>query len=587
MNHKARYRVVTAITESDSLETAARRVLDVYREELGCVDGAVVHGGEQIASLSDRDFTQLGVEPPERLEASGMWIHCTGFALGRLYLVSEEQLPVETLSAVNTVSTTFVDSFSEPAVIYTDDSVCAANEAYRALFPEDEVLTATDGGLTTRDGRTFSYREFPQTESKTLGVFVDITAETERLRTLERFYGEVARLFDATTRRAAVSQAMRLAEQFLGAGYGVVYLYDEVEGLTMIDRCFHVGETDKELARTAYCTNQPQSDETNEYYPLGNHGVMILDGHTEFSHILAVITTAALDKARREQGLFNAQVIVRRVLELNDIDKIPALIENSIEELFRIADVQAIPYTDTEGITEFGTDNIVVPVGDWGAIVLSPSSPVGFPAVDRQTFGTLGENLATAIRLVEYRQELDILNQVLSRALRHNLRNELTVLSRYAEEYGDEDLHRKIDDIETICEYTNEMQNIVKRRNTITRMKLADCVRRVTAGCDVDLTVEANPEKQVHVYLENAVEHLVQNAIEHGEPPVELTVTADEIVVSDQGRGIPKSEIEPIQRHGESALEHGSGLGLWIADRVAAYSNAELQFDDSAVRIAF
>ena len=97
--------------------------------------------------------------------------------------------------------------------------------------------------------------------------------------------------------------------------------------------------------------------------------------------------------------------------------------------------------------------------------------------------------------------------------------------------------------------------------------------------CDT-ATVTAHPE------LETALAHLIRNGFEHNDsdvPKVKVTVRqGDEdmrIEISDNGPGIDPYELNVIEQHGESALEHGSGSGLWIVDRVVRYSETALDID--------
>lgn len=62
----------------------------------------------------------------------------------------------------------------------------------------------------------------------------------------------------------------------------------------------------------------------------------------------------------------------------------------------------------------------------------------------------------------------------------------------------------------------------------------------------------------------------MENALEHAGDSPEVQVTASgtdsgvEISVTDDGPGIPRMEYDPLFNGGETALEHASGLGLWV-----------------------
>ncbi|MCT2401387.1 ATP-binding protein [Novosphingobium mangrovi (ex Huang et al. 2023)] len=89
-----------------------------------------------------------------------------------------------------------------------------------------------------------------------------------------------------------------------------------------------------------------------------------------------------------------------------------------------------------------------------------------------------------------------------------------------------------------------------------------------------------------------ALGNLVGNALRHGAPPVALsarqTGTALEIVVSDAGKGFDARTaaqlVRPFARGNSSRGGDGAGLGLAIAERVAAAHGGTLSFETRAER---
>jgi len=84
-----------------------------------------------------------------------------------------------------------------------------------------------------------------------------------------------------------------------------------------------------------------------------------------------------------------------------------------------------------------------------------------------------------------------------------------------------------------------------------------------------------------------ALDHLLRNAVEHNdrdEPSVEVTVRESEtgsveILIADDGPGIPESELRPLETGRETALEHTSGLGLWLSQWIVKVSDGTLSFE--------
>jgi signal transduction histidine kinase len=107
-----------------------------------------------------------------------------------------------------------------------------------------------------------------------------------------------------------------------------------------------------------------------------------------------------------------------------------------------------------------------------------------------------------------------------------------------------------------------------------------------------DFAVDASDDLAIDVQqglLYHVVENAADNAARHNdadEPSV--TVTADHrretaqplrITVTDNGPGIPDHEIDVIQSGTETALEHGSGLGLWVLSWGLRHLGGVLSFD--------
>jgi signal transduction histidine kinase len=177
------------------------------------------------------------------------------------------------------------------------------------------------------------------------------------------------------------------------------------------------------------------------------------------------------------------------------------------------------------------------------------------------------------------RQRVEVLNRV----LRHNLRNDLTVVLGYAETLAaglDGENRRMAELIEKnarslvdLGENAREVEAFLEAEETtfdaarVTRSVLADL-----AGEHPEATVEVDIADSIDFYgvdraFEAIVENLVENAIEHGAEPVSVSLAPTDggarLVVRDAGSGIPEHELAVLRSGGETALEHGSGLGLW------------------------
>lgn len=199
--------------------------------------------------------------------------------------------------------------------------------------------------------------------------------------------------------------------------------------------------------------------------------------------------------------------------------------------------------------------------------------------------------------------ELDLLRQVFTRVLRHDLRNSLCIVKGHGETIA-RDAADPYDDLgEAIVAEGDRLEDIARKTTTIARLvneremvtcDLVACVREVAAGladrypaASIELTTPPSAPIRSSTGLEAALRNLLENAIEHtGEEPtvrVSIRQRGSETVleVRDDGPGIPRQEIEVLEGGRETALEHGSGVGLWLVDWVVAHSDGELAFEST------
>lgn len=201
--------------------------------------------------------------------------------------------------------------------------------------------------------------------------------------------------------------------------------------------------------------------------------------------------------------------------------------------------------------------------------------------------------------LEERQQELDLLRQVLTRVLRHNLRNALTTIHGNAEflardldgegEARAERILNTSDDLLTISEKAGHVERIAVDAQPIT-YDLVRVVEGVLADCraeypDVAFESDLLDERLVDAGrgLEVAVEAILENAAEYADPDdPRVTVTVDgegpTLRVTDNGEGIPDAEVAVLEAREETPLRHGSGIGLWLAKWVADHAGADLSF---------
>lgn len=125
---------------------------------------------------------------------------------------------------------------------------------------------------------------------------------------------------------------------------------------------------------------------------------------------------------------------------------------------------------------------------------------------------------------------------------------------------------------------THDLFALVKR--SIEQVKATNDAAEIAADVPQGTQVRAVRD------LDVAVKNFVENALQHGDdgtpPSVSVTVTVEDervrLVVADDGPGIPPEEVSVIEEGCETALDHASGLGFWLVNRVIEQSGGDLRF---------
>jgi PAS domain S-box-containing protein len=212
----------------------------------------------------------------------------------------------------------------------------------------------------------------------------------------------------------------------------------------------------------------------------------------------------------------------------------------------------------------------------------------------------------------ERRQQADALHRI----IRHNLRNDLTVVLGHAnmlaekldEEYAHwaEMIGDTAEELVDLSKTVQDAERIVDRDTVRKPVEVVELLREEIADLrsEFDVHVETDLPRRQYVTADSslsvALEHLLWNAVEHNdatEPEVEVSVCDVPkragwvaIEVSDNGPGIPEYELDVLTAGEETPLNHGSGMGLWVVYWVVSRYGGELDFetddDGTTARIA-
>lgn len=238
--------------------------------------------------------------------------------------------------------------------------------------------------------------------------------------------------------------------------------------------------------------------------------------------------------------------------------------------------------------------------------------PIEASVTGTETAGATGSILVAIRDRTELIEQTNV-NDLYTRVLRHDVRNELNLVLGYArmiaEGGGDDDDERAW--AERIRESTRRVLRTTETARDLDRSLTASSEIRAIDLAEVvepivddyrelfpAATITADlPETPARVgpSIAVAIENLIDNAIRHNDGEdarvdVRLETTIErgdrwtELVVADDGPGIPRAEREVLIEGTESPLQHGSGLGLWLVYWLVRKSNGELLYEPNDPR---
>ncbi|WP_277554913.1 histidine kinase N-terminal 7TM domain-containing protein [Halobaculum limi] len=174
--------------------------------------------------------------------------------------------------------------------------------------------------------------------------------------------------------------------------------------------------------------------------------------------------------------------------------------------------------------------------------------------------------------------------EVLNRVLRHNIRTETNLIYGHADlaDNGDTERISAVKEgalrIESISDKARDAIDVFEHgRNPKTPIQATavvaeavDAVRTRYPDVEYDIDIDVDGAR-VSPVLTAVYENVIENAAEHNtaaDPHVAVSAVATDghvrVRVRDNGPGIEAHEQAVLERGTETALDHGSGLGLWL-----------------------
>jgi signal transduction histidine kinase len=256
-----------------------------------------------------------------------------------------------------------------------------------------------------------------------------------------------------------------------------------------------------------------------------------------------------------------------------------------------------------------GLEGTELPVGTTGTVTLRTEKgrrpfQVSVSAVDEADGDNAGDPVARTVlfRDVTDRQTREQRLTVLNRVLRHNVRNDLDVVLAYADHVSDDEIRSGIKDRATeLLELSNKARDAedVMTASTdppepvdiadvaasvVEQFKMRDSPGDISFDSPDDVLVSSH-----RTVIRAVLSELVENALVHSDkdtPQVDVRVrdgtdTAAELVVADNGPGLPERERETLAVGTETQLKHGRGIGLWFVTWAVTQVGGDLQFQEN------
>lgn len=205
-------------------------------------------------------------------------------------------------------------------------------------------------------------------------------------------------------------------------------------------------------------------------------------------------------------------------------------------------------------------------------------------ALDERIPGPVGEAMAAMSddleRFIAESRRREQRLEVFNRVLRHDLRNQLDVIDSHTERLAD---RTDGDHAEAVLAATDRLAKTGTRARRIDRLMardlepttvdLAAVLRDLLADLNSgDVTVETELPSPATLRTDEGTLRAtlvgpLENAVRYADTTVTVAVEPADggytVVVSDDGPGIPATELESLAAGTETSLQHGRGLGLW------------------------
>jgi PAS domain S-box-containing protein len=257
-------------------------------------------------------------------------------------------------------------------------------------------------------------------------------------------------------------------------------------------------------------------------------------------------------------------------------------------EVRSIDDGSSVPATGPSSSIQ---SEIVLPLEEWGVMLLGSAESGAFDDVDVSLARTLAANTRAALvqagrerELSERRRQLQRQNERLEEftsIVSHDLRNPLSVatgrLAIAREERDSEHLDAVATAHDRMEALIDDLLTLAQQGDVVDELADVDLARAVEDAWETVATADATLRLETDTWLRadearlrQLLENLLRNAIDHA--GTDVTVTVGDLpagfCVADDGPGIPPDEREEVFESGVSNADEGTGFGLAIVEEI-------------------
>lgn len=200
-------------------------------------------------------------------------------------------------------------------------------------------------------------------------------------------------------------------------------------------------------------------------------------------------------------------------------------------------------------------------------------------------------------------EQIKLLNNIFGRILRHNMRNELNVIKGHANiiknssSNNNSNINSVNNSVNSLINISNKAQKARKvidnidsknefNTNKLIKSKIYSISKKYPET-KFNYEIDESFNFTAHTKFDTLIDEIITNGIKHNDSKnKKITIKSEvynkkqKIIISDNGKGIPDSELKPIfNENKETPLEHGSSLGLWLIKFIIDISNKSISFN--------